>query len=98
MPEVTADADALLRQASKMTSEHMRNAARDIDEQFGPGFAVRHPTVLTAFMHAAATNLQTAMIKAAAQDIRDGLLRVAEGLTSESRVPNPDAARAAGRP
>jgi hypothetical protein len=85
MPEVTADADALLRQASRTTAEHMRNAARHIDEQFGPGYAVRHPSVLTAFMQTAAANLQTAMLKAAAQDVRDGLFRVAEALASEAR-------------
>lgn len=78
---ITASADALLRQASMTAADYMREAVREIDGQFGEGYAKQHPELVAVFMTTAAQDFHTALSTGALQDLTD----VAESLVEEVR-------------
>ena len=69
---ITSSAE-VMRQASMTANDYMLNAKARIDAAFGTDYAYEHPELVAAFMRTAAQDFHTAMMKAAAQDIRDVL-------------------------
>jgi hypothetical protein len=81
MTDILADWDTLLRQASMTADTYMGEAIDCIDKKFGDGFAEKNPDLVVGFMKVAASDFWGATLKLAAQDLRNGLLEVAEQLT-----------------
>jgi hypothetical protein len=76
--DISADYDTLLRQ-SKMTAEdYFIRAISEIDKQFGDGYAESNPDLVIAFMRSSSNDFNYAMVKLAAQDIRDGMQYLAD--------------------
>jgi hypothetical protein len=50
------------RRASLLVNDHMLNAAFDIDEQFGPGFARQNPALLAACVQAATLSFAACLL------------------------------------
>jgi hypothetical protein len=73
---IEADANTLMKQAPATVETYLTEAIRCLDDRFGPGFAMRTPALVGAFINAAAIDLGAAVI---AQQIRLGL----EGKRSE---------------
>jgi hypothetical protein len=58
-----------------MTAEdHLSKAVSSIDQQFGAGYAAKHPELVAARVTAASIDFNHAMLKLSAQDLRDGIL------------------------
>jgi hypothetical protein len=74
---VTAGFDTLVRQASMTASEYMRNAVTNINDQFGDGYAQKHPELVAAFMNAASVDMAGAVI---GKTLGHALPRIAESL------------------
>jgi hypothetical protein len=72
--DIEADFDTLLRQALMTTDNYMREACERIDNLFGDGFAKNNTALVVAFMQVASADFNSAMLKLAAQDLRDGLI------------------------
>ncbi len=75
---VTASFEELLSQATDTTATYMRRAQREIDDQFGDGYAAKHPELIVAFMQTAASDFNTA---STAKVFGAAMLSVAEGLS-----------------
>ena len=58
---VTALPEALLEQASMKTKQYFLCAVRDIDREFGEGYAKAHPELLAAVLEVAAADYRTAI-------------------------------------
>ena len=71
--DITADADMLLRQASMTAHDYLWDAVDLIDKQFGDGFAKKNPALVAEMVRAQSADFNTAILKIAAQDVRDGL-------------------------
>ncbi len=72
--EVTfATADSAMRQAVMTADEYLCGAIERIDARLGKGYAALHPDLIAAFMRTAAQDFHTALVKVAAQDMRDEL-------------------------
>lgn len=69
MDQVTATTAELMKQASMTASDYMRQAISDIDEEFGEGYAKKHPELVSGMVQAAATDFATAIHLKALQDI-----------------------------
>lgn len=82
MPEVTADATTLMRQAPMTAEYYLREAVDQIDRVFGSGFAKKNPELVSVFMQVCAQDLHTAMLKCGAQDIAAALEQIASAVQS----------------
>lgn len=71
--DITAGFDGLVVQASETADTFMRAAVHNIDKAFGAGYARNNPALVIAAMRVASADFCHAMVKLAAQDIRDGL-------------------------
>jgi hypothetical protein len=80
MPDITADWHTLLRQASMTSNEYLARAVEHIDDTFGDGYAKRNPALVAAFIRSSSDDFNTASIKLASQDIRDGLIELGRAL------------------
>jgi hypothetical protein len=58
---VTALPETLLEQASMKTKQYFLCAVRDIDREFGEGYAKAHPELLAAVLEVAAADYRTAI-------------------------------------
>lgn len=54
---IEASFDTLLTQASDVATTYMRAAYIAVDEQFGTGYATKHPELVIAFMQTAGSHL-----------------------------------------
>jgi hypothetical protein len=72
--------DNLLHQASLTSTEYLIQAIRNIDGEFGAGYAKRNPDLVAAFIRSSSNDFNMSMLKLAAQDIRNGLVRIGEAL------------------
>lgn len=70
--QITSSAE-VMRQASMTANDYMLDAKAMIDAAFGTDYAYEHPELVAAFMRTAAQDFHTAMMKVAAQDVRDVL-------------------------
>lgn len=75
--EITASFETLLDQASMTTQTYFNEAIRRIDEQFGDGYAKKHPELLGAFIQSSASDLNGAVL---AQQVRLGLREIARAI------------------
>jgi hypothetical protein len=79
--EVLADSYELMTQAPGTAEHYLHAAITMINRLFDDEtYAKNHPELVAAFITVCATDFQTAMLKAAAQDLRDSIDGVAEGL------------------
>lgn len=70
---ITASAETLLEQASMTATTYFKQAIGRIDAEFGSGYAAKHPELVGAFMQTAASDLQTATLTQAIQELTLGL-------------------------
>jgi len=66
---ITAGWHTLLRQAPMTADTYMGAAVKYIDEQFGDGYAAKHPELVGAFMQTCASDFNTAAVKIGLQEI-----------------------------
>jgi len=74
---ITASFDQLLDQAPSTAAIYLRAAKREIDLVFGDGYAALNPALVAAFIHAAASDMNTAT---GSKVLCASLLQVAESL------------------
>jgi len=67
--EITASWTSLMKQAPDTVEVYLQRAKEAIDESFGPGYAAKHPKLVSAFIQASAIEFQTAGIGVAAQQL-----------------------------
>ena len=81
---VTASFTELLSQASDTAATYMRAAQREVDAQFGAGYAAKHPELVIAFMQTAASDFNASstakVFGASMQRISESLSAIAERL------------------
>lgn len=81
---VEASFDTLLSQASETAATYMRTAQREVDTQFGAGYAAKHPELVIAFMQIAASDFNTSstakVFGASMQRISASLSEIADRL------------------
>lgn len=77
---VSASAETLMRQATITASAYMSDAVREIDNQFGEGFAKNNPVLVGAFIQASALDYHTAFMKIAAQELGGDLTNISMGI------------------
>lgn len=75
---VEASFDTLLSQANDTAVTYMRAALREIDAQFGEGYAAKHPELVIAFMRTAASDFNTS---STAKVFGASMLRISESLS-----------------
>lgn len=80
MDHISASAETLMKQASMTADEYFRAAIRNIDAQFGPGYAEANPALVGAFMNAASRDFGTSMLAAVIQDVDTNVLNISEAL------------------
>lgn len=56
MTDITASFETLMDQGGSTASFYMRRAVREIDDLFGEGYAKANPSLVAAFMQAAAAD------------------------------------------
>ncbi len=78
--DVTANFDALMRQATMTASDFLAFAIRETKERLEPLGMKPTPELIAEVMKAAQADFHTAMVKLAAQDIRDGLVNVGDAI------------------
>lgn len=71
----------LLRQAPLTADQYMRHAAHLIDEQFGEGYAKKHPELVAAFMRVCAADFNSTTL---AKALGAGLDRIASALERDA--------------
>jgi hypothetical protein len=76
---VEASFDTLLTQASDTAATYMRAAQREVDAQFGAGYAAKHPELVIAFMQAASSDFNTS---STAKVFGASMLRISESLSA----------------
>ncbi|MGA9267877.1 MAG: hypothetical protein WBV79_15700 [Rhodomicrobium sp.] len=84
---IAADAETLMRQAYKTAAEYLNAAVREIDAEFGEGYAAKHPELVAAFMQTAAHDYRSASVSkyigGTLSRIADSLTRVADAIRKE---------------
>ena len=78
-------AGILMRQASSTAHDYMHNAIRDIDAEFGEGFAKAHPSLVGAYMQTAALDFAASFQADYLGEIADKLQAIAD-YTSTSEL------------
>jgi hypothetical protein len=82
--EIEAGFDTLVLQAGKTANSYMADAVEAIDERFGKGYAEKNPALVAAFMRAASADFGQAMLKLAAQDVRNGIQELANAILARA--------------
>lgn len=84
---IQTDAGNLLRQASMTVNTYLIEGIKSIDEQFGEGYAEKHPELLCAFIKACAidfnTSMRVAVTENSAAEIAQAIDKLGEALRSE---------------
>jgi predicted DNA-binding protein len=89
MPQrITADFHVLMDQAPGTVAVYLDKAIESIDNAFGDGYAKQNPSLIGAFIQAAATDMGCAVL---AQQIHAGLESIAENLSTTDMEPVADA-------
>jgi len=57
--QVTASFNTLFTQAKDSAESYLRNARAKVDEEFGEGYAAKHPELVAAYMQVAAADFST---------------------------------------
>jgi hypothetical protein len=78
--DITATYDQLLAQTERTSNTDLLDAVNSIDKLFGEGFAKKNPALVATFIQTSSADFHHAMLKLAAQDIRDGLRSLAEAI------------------
>lgn len=76
--EITAGFETLMQQAPMTGSVYLAEAVQRIDEEFGDGFAEKHPILIGSFILVAAIDCSFATL---AQQIHQGLSEVASAIS-----------------
>jgi hypothetical protein len=79
--EITASKEQLVEEGPMIASIYLSEAVQRIDEQFGDGFAEKHPLLTGMFILAAAIDAAGATL---AQQVRAGLSETASAITNVS--------------
>ena len=74
------EATNAFEQAKITANSYMCSAAHAIDTNFGEGYAVEHPELIAAYMHAAAHDFRTVCLSDALFGIKDSLAEIASSL------------------
>ena len=81
---ITASFDTLLGQASDTASVYLGRAHREIDKEFGEGYAAKNPQLVAAFMQVASADMSAAthakVYGAVLQDITRSLSAIADSI------------------
>lgn len=81
---ITGSFDSLMDGARDTAAAYMSSAKREIDQTFGEGYAAKNPSLVAAFMQAAAADMSAATIAkvhgAALQEIAESLRSIAQAL------------------
>nr|VFK78785.1 MAG: hypothetical protein BECKSD772D_GA0070982_102517 [Candidatus Kentron sp. SD] len=84
---VTADFDTLMEQAPSTVDVYLRQAKERIDSIFGDGYAKKNPELVAAFIQAAASDMNSAILAKvighALQEISAAIEQVAFAKPSE---------------
>ena len=78
------DAATVRRQASMSTAEYMSYAIKEIDQEFGQGYAVGHPELVGAFINASAQDFAATIVAQRLETLADNV----EGMTLAIRNKN----------
>lgn len=78
--DVAASFDTLMRQATMTVSDFLAFAIRETKEKLEPLGMQPTPELIAEVMKAAQEDFRTAMMKLAAQDIRDGLVNIGDAI------------------
>jgi len=77
---ITASAETLVQQAPATVAGYLNAARRHIDEQFGDGYAAKHPELVAAFVQACAQDFDTAISAATRQAAAGSLTCISDSL------------------
>ena len=69
MTKITASAETLIQQASMTANEYFKQAIRDIDEEFGEGYAQKNPNLIGQYMLTSSNDYLSASITSSLQNI-----------------------------
>jgi uncharacterized alpha-E superfamily protein len=61
--------DEAMPESLQAAAEYMRDAVKRIDHEFGDGYAVKHPSLIGAFMQTAAANFHTGVMSSRLEDM-----------------------------
>jgi|SRR5471032_708528 len=70
---ISASYDTLFQQAKDVAESYFRAAVRNIDAQFGEGYAKAHPELIAALIKAASADMNTATLAVAIQEATEGI-------------------------
>lgn len=73
---ITASPEEIMRQASMTAADSFRAAIETIDNEFGDGYAKKHPELIGSLVHAASSDLQTTSLVQAIQYEMEKLVSV----------------------
>lgn len=81
---ISASWTELMRQAGSTAAEYMARARKEIDSEFGEGYAIKHPELVAVFMQVAASDFNSAANAVAAEiigrEVAMGLDKIADAL------------------
>ncbi|WP_321346436.1 hypothetical protein [Halopseudomonas oceani] len=86
VPTVDASFEVLVDQASGTAAHYMREAVREIDAQFGDGFAAANPGLVAAFMQTCAADFHSATNLAGLQRVGNDLSSISDSLDRVARA------------
>jgi hypothetical protein len=72
----------LIKEAPNAAAEYMRAAVKEIDSQFGKGYAANNPILVAAFMQAAAADMHAATVGYVFGEINDFIADVGNDVRS----------------
>ncbi len=82
MQTITADMNSLMHQAPQTAETYLINCRIAIDEQFGEGYAAKHPELLAAMIQASAQDFHTSCLCAVLQDQVGSVSMALENMTA----------------
>jgi hypothetical protein len=69
MEKITASIKTLMRQAPMTTNEYLSAAIKEIDSNFGEGYAKTHPELIGAYIQTCAIDFAAASVTSALQEL-----------------------------
>lgn len=77
---VSNDTTQMMEQAKATADEYLRAARHSIDDEFGDGYAAKHPELMGAFMQTTAMDLLTWAVRRSGEQIADSIESAAREL------------------
>ena len=78
--EVTASINTLFDQASKTAGTYFDDAIRNLDNEFGEGYAKENPSLVGDFMKVCERDFSSSVLNVKLQEIRDVLINVSDNI------------------